>query len=212
VFWWVSISRPTASQGTGKFFDEERHTLGAVVDRCCEPVPWPGAQDPGCEIGGIHRAERFDSELTQAPAAPKFRAHAAQRMPARQLVAPVGTKDQGRRLLEHSVKVEQQLGRRSVHPLKIIEEHHHRLPARYLPEETADRLEQGRLIGVRRTWSELWEDEREVLGQGRPRQTIRDCTSVGADRFDNGRVRSNRPLIGGAAQHEALRFGQDGLH
>jgi hypothetical protein len=134
-------------------------------------------------------------------------------MPPRHLVAPVGTNDQDRRPLQDPVQVEQQLGRRSVHPLKIIEEHHRGLPARHLLEEIADRLEQGRLIGVGRAWTELREDEGEVLGQRRgPAQTVGDRASVGAERFDNGRVRPNRPLIGGTAQDEASRFGEDVLH
>ena len=70
--------------------------------------------------------------------------------------------------------MEQQLGRCAVHPLKIIEEHHQGLPARYLIEEVADRLEQGRLIGFGWTWTELRKDEGEVLGQrGGPTQTVR---------------------------------------
>jgi hypothetical protein len=109
--------------------------------------------------------------------------------------------------------VEQQLRRRSVHPLKIIEEDQRRLPARYLLKEIADRLEQGRLISVGWAWTELREDEGEVPGQRRgPTQTIRDRASVGAERFDNGCVRPNRPLIGRTTQDEACRFGQDGFH
>jgi hypothetical protein len=44
--------------------------------------------------------------------------------------------------------VEQQLGGRVVRPLEVIEEDHRRVPARDLLKEVADRLKQGRLIGV----------------------------------------------------------------
>ena len=140
--------RPAVAKRDGEFLDEERHALGAIVQRPGERAPKPRPKDPGGELGGLRRAERFDHQLLQASAAAELGAHAAQRVPARHLIAAVGTKEQHRRRLEHSVQVEQQLGGRVVHPLEIIEEHHRRVPARDLLQQVADRLEQGRLIGV----------------------------------------------------------------
>ena len=197
----------------GEFLDEERHPLGSVVQRSREPVPKPRPEHPGGERRGLHRAERFDRQLLQAPAAAELRAHAAQLVPARHLVAAIGTKDQHRRRLERSVQLQQQLGGRGVHPLEIIQEHHRGLPARDLLEQVADRLEQGRLIGVGGRRTELGEDQREMLRQ-RPgtSQAVRDRTLVAAQRCHDGRIGPDRPLVGGTAQHQPAVPGEGGFH
>jgi hypothetical protein len=99
-------------------------------------------------------------------------------VPPRHLVAAVGTKDQHRRGLECSVQVEQQLGGRAVRPLEVIEEHHRGVPARDPLEDVADRLEQGRLIGLGWTCTELREDERQM-----PRQRPGPCRPSGTVRW-----------------------------
>jgi hypothetical protein len=134
-------------------------------------------------------------------------------VPARHLIAAVGTKDQHRRRLERSVQVKQQLGGRVVRPLEVIEEHHGGLPARDLLQEVADRLEQGRLIGVGCRCAELWEDQREMLRE-RPGTTQAggDRALVAAERGHDGRVGPHRPLVGGTAQHQLAVLGEGGFH
>ena len=109
--------------------------------------------------------------------------------------------------------MEQQLGGRVVCPLEVIEEHHCRVPARDLLQQVADRLEQGRLIGVGCRCAELWEDQREMLRQ-RPgtTQAVGDRTLVGPERCHDGRVGSDRPLVGGTAQHQPAVLGEGGFH
>jgi len=108
--------------------------------------------------------------------------------------------------------MQQQLGGRVVHPLEIIQEQHRRVRKRDLLQQIADRLEQGRLIGVGWACAEFWEDQREMLGQ-RPgtTQAIRDRALVAAERCDDGRIGPNRPLVGRTAQHEPAILGKGGF-
>jgi hypothetical protein len=200
-------------QRGGELLDEERHPLGAIVERPGKPISRPRPKHPSGERSGLLWAEWFDDQLLQASAATELRAHAPQLVPARHLVAAVGTKDQHRRRLERSVQLQQQLGGRAVHPLQIIQKHHRRVPARDVLEQVADRLEQGRLIGVGGRRTQLREDQREMLRQ-RPgtSQAVGDRTLVAAQRGHDGRVGSHRPLVGGTAQHEPAVLGEGGFH
>jgi hypothetical protein len=200
-------------QRHGELLDEERHPLGPVVQRPRKPVPRPRPQHPGGERGGVRRAERVDGQLLEAPAAAQLRAHAAELVPARHLVAAVGAKDQHRCRLERPVQLQQQLGGGGVDPLEVVKEHHGGPLARELLEEVGDRLEQGRLVGVGGRRAELGEDQREMPRQ-RPGtgQAVGDRALVAAERRDHRRVGSDRPLVGGAAQHEPAVPGEGGLH
>ena len=206
--------RAAHAQRDGELAREERHALGAVVDRTHEVGLRGEREHAGDELARLGEPERRQQDLLEPARAAQVVAQAAQAVAARQPVGAVAADDQqparGDRLRERR----QHLQRGLVGPLQVVEQHERVAEAR---ERAAQRLEQRRAVGLRGRLAELGQQPRE-MGAQRPAgvQALRVRAQMRAQGGDERPVRRRAALRGGAAQDGRVRApgqlgGQPGL-
>jgi hypothetical protein len=141
------------------------------------------------ERRGLGLAERRDLELAQRARAAKVGPQTAQRVVARQLVRTVGADDEHAQLRQRRGERAEQLERRRVGPLQVVEQHHGGPSLGERGERAPDRLEQRRAV-TRDRLAELGQQHREVAPErAAPVQRIRHGPEVAAQRRDHRAVR-----------------------
>ena len=186
-------------QRGGELLDEERHALRPVVHGVRQ-ARRQGA--PSTRLGQLPArggVERRDGELAQHPAAAQVRAQPAQRVAAADLVGAVRGDDQDRQLAQRRGERREQLERRAVRPLQVVEQHER---GRERRQRAADRLEHRRAVARGGGWAELGQQHREVLAQ-RPAAVERRrlAAQAPAQRGHDRPVGRRARRLGGAAQH-----------
>ena len=122
-------------------------------------------------------------------------------MVARQAVRAVGGDHQHAQLRERLPQRAEQLERRPVGPLEVVEDDERAAVPRQPFERAADGLEQRRAVRGRSGLSELRQDEREVRDQrAAAGEAVALGAEVGAQRADHGAVRDRDPGGGEATQ------------
>ena len=190
----------------GELLDEERQALRAVVDRDGERRRGPLGQEAREQLGGLAEVERRERELVQPAAAAQLVAQPAQRVVARQAVGAVGAQQHQRQLVERRREAREQLERRLVGPLQVVE--HDERGLAELGERGADRLEDRRAVARRGLLAELGEQQREVRAERpQPREGAGPEAQVRAQGGDDRAVGGDGAGARRAAQHEHARGG-----
>ena len=180
-----------------ELFHEERHALRAVVERRAERRPGsPPSRRPAAQPSPP--VERVHVQLFQPPRAAEIHAEPAQRVSPRDLLAPIGAEQEQRPLLGGLGERRQELERRRVRPLEVVEEHDGRLLRRDRGERASHRFEQGLAVGAARSRPSSGSSGRRCArirpaGKpvGVPRTYPRSTASIGA--YGEARARRRRP-------------------
>ncbi len=145
----LTVLQPTArDERSRELLDEERHPLGPVVERSDQRWTRHPAKDARRERCRSLPIERLDGDLAETTGAPEAGSGPPERMPARDLVVPVGADDEHRLVLDPDSERRQELQRRTVGPLEVVEDHRRRLLPGDRGECGADCLEYGRAIAL----------------------------------------------------------------
>ena len=152
--------------------------------------------------------QRGERELFQAPVAAQLVAQMSQRVVARQAVGPVAGDDEDAQLAERLGERGEQLERRVVGPVQVVEQQQHGLLAREVGERAPHGFGHRRRVAGRRRVAELGEQQREVRAQ---RAEAVERGRVGPQarpqRGHHRRVRRRRAAAGAAREHECSRTG-----
>ena len=195
---------PLTRSAAGELLDEERDPLGAVVDRAGERRRGRLAERLRQQLGGLLEVERAQHELVEVAGAAQVVAQAPHAVVAREPVGAVGGDHQHRQLAERLGERGQQLERRLVGPLQVVEDDQ-RVPLRGdVGERAAHRLEQRRAIRGRRGIAELGQQQRELGAQRAADPRARRAASAGgcAARRPPGCTERRRP---GSARRAGAR-------
>ena len=146
-----------------QLLDEERQPLRAALDRLDERPRRRPVERLLEQRRGRGLVERIERDLDQRLRSPQLVAHPPQRVIARELVGAVGADDEHRHLAECRRDRGEQLERRRVRPLQVVE--HEQRSARFgdAVERAAERLVQGRRIDVVGGRAELREQHSQLL-------------------------------------------------
>ena len=155
----------------------------------------------GQQLGRLLELQRAQHELVEPAGAAQVVAQPPHAVVAREPVGAVGGDHQHRQLAERLGERGQQLERRLVGPLEVVEDDQ-RVPLRGdAGERAADRLEQRRAVGRRRRRAELGQQQRELRAQrARLRELGRVRAQVAAQRGHHRAVGSGAALGRRAAQ------------
>jgi hypothetical protein len=113
----------SGDQRRAQLLDEERDALRPVVDRGGKRIAWRHTQRACRQRRGRRRVQGLERELTQPARPPELDAHASHRMPSRGLVAAVCAEQQHRLVRHTGGQRRQQLERRRVGPVQVVEVH-----------------------------------------------------------------------------------------
>ena len=128
--------------------DEERVSLGLLVQRVCERARRGLTRSSAHELGRLGLAQSPDVELGGEPVAAKLAERVRERV-APPLGRAVCGEDQQPSRVRRPRQVAQQQQRRPVGPLDVVEHEQHRRRAGQLGQEPDDRLEQAVALGLR---------------------------------------------------------------
>ena len=123
---------------------------------------------PASSVGRLLERQRAQHELVEPAGAAQVVAQAPHAVVAREPVGAVGGDHQHRQLAERLGERRQQLERRLVGPLQVVEDDQRVPLGGDGGERAADRLEQRRAIGGRRGRSELGQQQRELGAAAAP--------------------------------------------
>ena len=179
----------------GQLLDVERDAVGAVVERLDGVRVEVAAGDRRREAGGALAVERLERQLDEVAHAAQLRAQPAQPLRVGGHLVPRRDHEQQRHLAQLGRERGEQVERRLVSPVEIVEQDRDRAGSRHRAERAPERLDQGRGPRVGRGRTELRQQMREV----------RDERSA--------RLRHVGPLPQALAQHlrhRAVRLGHVG--
>jgi hypothetical protein len=149
----------------GHLLDEERHAAGARVQRGHQPRRRLPPQHLLDETGGVLGGERVERQLDQRALATQIVAQPAQRVGPRQLVGAVARHDEQGQLGEARRQCAQELQRRLVRPLQVVEQHRRRAARDHRRQAAADGFEQGRAVVRGPRVAQLGQEQRQVGAQ-----------------------------------------------
>ena len=132
---------PGLDQVAHHLLDEERVALGLRVDRL--------HQRRGRRVAGVRLDQRSDAAPVEAlerhplvqAVAPQVGQELDQRVPGGDVHVPVGPQDEQRGLVLRAHNVPQELERRSIGPVEVVEDEQHRGPVTGFGQQRGDRLE-----------------------------------------------------------------------
>ena len=204
------LHRTADAQRGGQLLDEEGDPLGAVVDRAGQRGSGIRAERLCDEVGRLLEVERAQRELVELTGAAQVVAHAPDPVVAREPVGAVGRDHEHRHLPERLGERGQQLERRRVRPLQVVEDDQ-RVPLRGdVGEDAANRLEQRRTIGGRGGFPELRQQQRQLGAQrAAVLEPRRVRAQVAAQCGDDGAVRRGAALAWRTTQQDGVRSGRD---
>ena len=154
-----------------------------------EPRARRGARQLGDQLAGASLVERLEGDLGQHAVAAQVMPQPPQRMRARQLVGAIGGDDQQRQLAQRQRERRQQLDRRVVGPLQVVEQERRRALGDDRGQRAADRLDERGAIAARARLAELGEEHGEVAAQRTAAvETAGDRSQVLAQRADDRAV------------------------
>ena len=202
----TGLQRTADAQRGRQLLDEERQPLGAVVDRAHERRRGCLAERQHEQLGRLLEVERAQDELVEPARAPQLVAQPPHAVVARQAVRPVGRDHEHRQLAERLGERGEQLERRLVGPLQVVEDDERVALRGDAGEHPPHRLEQRRTIRGRGGLAELGHEQRE-LGVERTGAVERAGLrpQVGAQRGDHRTVRGRAAVDRRAAQEQRVR-------
>jgi hypothetical protein len=182
--------QPAARGERGReLLDEEGDAPGAVVQRAREPRGGRGVEHPLGERGGAPLAQRADRQLTQLSRAAQVVAQAPERMGARDLVAAEGADHEDRQLVQPRREGGEELERRVVGPLEVVEQQQGRGIRPDRDQPAADGLEERRTVALRGRRTQLGEQERKV-----PDERAAAPEAAGGDPEESAQGGGDRPV------------------
>ena len=187
-----SGSRDAGAQRRRHLLDEERHAGRARVERRGEPRRRPLLQDLLDEARRVRGVERGERQLVEHPVAAQVVAQPPQRMRPRQLVGAVAGDDEQRQVGEARRQRGEELERRLVRPLQVVEEHRGRAVGDDRHQPAADRLEQRRAVVGGARVAQLGEQQREMRAQRAAARAGRRARSAGTRAAPRPRARTAR--------------------
>ena len=202
------VAAAGAGQGErrGELLDEERHALGAILDRPGQRRRGRAAERLRKQRGGVLELERRERQLAEMAAAAQLVAQAAHAMVARQAVGAVCRDDEHGQLVERRCERRQQLERALVGPLQVVEEDQHVALAGDMRERAPHRLEQGRAVARRSRLAELGQDQRQVRPQrAAAGEAIRRRAQVRAQGRHDRPVRRRAAMTRAGVEHQCVR-------
>ena len=186
-------SSPRASSSTKNGTPRARSWIARAAGR-----RWRRFEDLGEQLRRVGQPERRQRELVEVADAAQLVAQAAQRVVAREAVGAVAGDGQHRNVDERR----EQLERRVVGPLQVVEEQEQRARGREVGEGAADGLRDGGGIAGRRGLAQLGQQQREVRAQrAAVREAVGNAAQVRPQRRDDRRVRRGAGARRGPAQH-----------
>ena len=157
--------RAAREEGTGELLDEERIALGAVLNdrgEFCAGLP---AEDLGDELARMLGAEGSQRQLLEPARAPELVAEPPQRVVAADLVGAVGGEYQHRVFGEPGRHAGEQVQRRCVRPLQVVEDDQLGARIRGSRDRAAHGLEQRLAVRLGRGLAHFGEEEGDVRAQ-----------------------------------------------
>jgi hypothetical protein len=115
------LEPPIADERGREFLDEERHALRSFEDLLGEPRAQAPPNDARGQFGRLTLLERRQHEFLEPCAAAKLGTHATERVSARGLVTSVDREEEKRPVLHRRRERRQELERRVVTPLEVVE-------------------------------------------------------------------------------------------
>jgi len=184
-----------------QLLDEERRAARAVVQDARQLRAGRAPREQGEQLTGSFLVERLDDDLLQRAVAPEIVSQPAQRMRPRQLVGAVRRDDEQRHRAQRQRQRGEQLERRLVGPLQVVEQDRGGPLGDHPREPAADRLHERRAVGAGAPLAELREEHGE-MGAQRPAavEAARDGAQVLPERSDDRPVRGLRGRRGAAQQ------------
>ena len=199
-------------QGRGELLDEERGALRRVVDRSHERRRGGGLEGEREQLGDVAGLQRPKGELLEPAGPPQLVAQPADAVVARQAIGAIGADHEHGEVAERLRERCEQLERRLVGPVQVVEDHQHGLIGSEAIERVADRLDERRAVRARGRLSQLGQEHRQVRHQRRGRvQGSGPGAQAGAQRGDNGPVGRAARVAGCAAEHERVGLASDDL-
>jgi hypothetical protein len=167
---------PHAQRGD-HLLDEEGRTHGPVADGSDQRRRGSLGQQLGEQLSDPLRVERLQRQLLQLAAAPQLVAQPAQPVVAREAVGAVGGDDEDRHLRQRGPQRRQQLERRFVGPLEVVEDDDGGPLGAEVDQGAAHRLEDRRPFGPLGGVAELGQQQGEV---GKERTAARQRLRIDA--------------------------------
>jgi hypothetical protein len=152
-------------QGEAELGDEEGHAVSAIHDRVLKRERRGSAEHAREKLRGGGPVERLHRDLVQPAVTPQLGPQPPDRMPARHVIAPVRRDQQHRLPIKSARERGQEVERRVVGPLQVVEEHGHGLAGGRERQHRPDRLEQRPPVARRRRLAELGQQHREMRPQ-----------------------------------------------
>ena len=201
----VAAARAGQGERRGELLDEERHALGAILDRPGQRRRGRAAERLRKQRRGVLELERRERQLAEMAAAAQLVAQAAHAMVARQAVRAICRDDEHGQLVERRCERRQQLEGPLVGPLQVVEEDQHVALAGDMRERAPHRLEQGRAVARGGRLAELGQDQRQVRPQrAAAREAIRRRAQVRPQGGDDRPVRRRAALTRAGVEHECV--------
>jgi hypothetical protein len=138
-------------RGAGQLLEEEGVALGALVDGLSQGRIRRRPEDRGQEGHGVGSPEAVQAQVGDARPALELGDEASQGMSCREVVAAVGNHHRQRRGRAGRCQVGDEVPRRPVGPVHVLDDQEHRAHLRQPLEDPLDRLQRGRLAFQRTT-------------------------------------------------------------
>ena len=153
---------PAQPQGGREFLDRERDPVRAAGHHAHQVRFRFGAEQCGEDGGDAGAGERSEVDLRQLARPAQLRPGRAQAMISRQLVAAVAADHGDRAAADGAGQGREQVQRRVVGPLQIVEEHGEPAGPRHLRQDRGHRRGQCRLADLGRRRPEPGHDQRQL--------------------------------------------------
>jgi hypothetical protein len=155
------------------------------------------------QVRGVVEVERRQRQLDEPSRATKLVPQAPQPVIPWKPVGAIGGDDEDRQVAERDGERREELERRLVGPLQVVEDDERVAVGGEMRQRGADRLEQRRAVGLGGRRPQLGQQQREVRSQ-RPalREAVRTCAQVLAQRGHHGAIGRRSAVARGAGQHE----------
>ncbi len=201
----AALQQPADAKRRAQLLDEERRPLRRVVHGANERRRRCRFEVRGEQRGEVGGLQRPDRELVQQAGAPQLVAQPAQPVVAGEAVGAVGGDDEDAGAGERLGERRQELERRLVGAVQVVEHDEDRRVPGEMGQGAADRLEERRPVGRGGGDAELGQDHREVRSE-RPaaRERVRFGPQAVAQRGDDRPVRRAAAVARRADQHERV--------